>query len=162
MKNFKKWTGGFTLIELLVVVAIIGILASVVLGYLGTSKNKSEEAAVKANLNTVRNQAELFYSNNGNSFLPAGGLLYIASCPVYDASGTNMFSRDKTISNAIAEAKIRGSGIAYCYNSSLLWAVAVGLKSNTNTSWCIDSAGNSKQVNSAPSSAINNITFSCN
>ncbi len=160
MNSFKK---GFTLLELLVVVAIIAIIVSVTLVSLNDSRNKGADAAVKSNLSTIRGQSELFYSNNDNKFLPPGGSTFdIASCPGYDPSGTNMFSSDKTISNAITEAVRRGANGSSCYNSALYWAIAVGLKSNPNRSWCIDSGGDSKEVASAPATAINDATFSCN
>jgi prepilin-type N-terminal cleavage/methylation domain-containing protein len=170
MKNFKKGSAsacrrrdGFTLLELLVVVAIIAIIASIILVSLGDSRNKGADAAVKSNLGTIRGQSELFYANNDNSFLPAGGSIFsVATCPLYNASGTNMLSKDKVIADAIAEAVKRGTNGSSCYNSNIAWAVAVGLKSNTNTSWCVDSGGNSKQVASVPGSAINGATFSCN
>jgi len=171
MNKFKKGftrtlsskVSGFTLLELLVVVAIIAIVISVTLVSLNTSKNKGADAAVKSNLSTVRGQSELFYANNDNKFLPSGGSNFgIATCPIYNASGTNMLSNNKTIADAIAEAVKRGTNGSSCYNSSLNWAVAVGLKSNATLSWCVDSGGNSKQVSSAPASAINGTTFSCN
>ena len=173
MKNFKKGfihqnfqkkiSGGFTLIELLVVVAIIGIVASIIFVALGDSQKRGGDAAIKANLNTIRGQAELFAANNGNSFIPSGGSTFTTNtCPTYNASGTNMLAKDKTIADAVAEALRRGNNGSSCYNSSLNWAVAIGLRSNANFSWCIDSGGNSKQVASAPASAINGTTFLCN
>ena len=164
MKNLSKsFKSGFTLIELLVVVAIIGVLASVVLASLNSAKKRGEDKAIATNLHTVANQAEIFSADNGNSYLPAGTgvVLPISTCPVYNASGTNMLSRNKIIADAIAEAVLRGNGSS-CYNSSTAWAVAVGLKVTANTSWCVDSTGKSKQVASLPSSAINASTFSCN
>jgi prepilin-type N-terminal cleavage/methylation domain-containing protein len=158
--NFKK---GFTLIELLVVVAIIALLTAVVLASLSTARGKSGDAAVKTNLGTIRSQAELFFANNSNSFLPSGGSTHaISACPAYSASGTNMLSKDKNIADAITEAKNRGSGVSSCYNSSTAWAVAVGLKTNSNNSWCIDSSGQSRQTTSMPGSSINATTFVCN
>ena len=159
--NLKK---GSTLIELLVVVAIIGILASVVLSSLSNARAKGGDAAVKSNLNIVRAHSEIFASNNSYSYLPAGGAAFgIASpCPAYSGVGTNMLSRDPNISAAVAEAINRGSGVSSCYNSATRWAVAVGLRTNANNSWCIDSAGNSKIVASVPGSAINASTFVCN
>lgn len=153
MKNYKK---GFTLIELLVVVAIIGVLASVILASSSGSRNKSADAGVKSNLNTIRGVSELFYSNNGNSFLPSGGVAIgiTTPCPTYVAGGTNMIIRDRTIADAIAEAVKQGGNGSSCYNSSVNWAVAVGLKTSANTSWCVDSGGASRQVNSVPGSAI--------
>jgi prepilin-type N-terminal cleavage/methylation domain-containing protein len=163
MKNKKSLNRGFTLIELLVVVAIIAILVSVVLVSLSNAKNKGADASVKTNLNTVRGESELFFSNNDNKFLPAGGSTFaIATCPLYNAAGTNMLSRDKSIAYAIAEATKRGGNGNSCYNSSTAWAVAVGLKTSATTSWCIDAGGASKQVASAPGSAINAVTFLCN
>lgn len=161
MKNIKISQKGFTLIELLVVVGIIGILAAIVLASLNSAKTKGEDKAVASNLHSVINQAELFFANN-NSYLPTNGAVFgIDVCPSYSESGRDMLSVDKVLASAIAEAVLRGSGSA-CYNSRDHWAVAVGLKSNTNTSWCVDNAGSAKLVNSIPSEAINPVTFNCN
>ena len=152
---------GFTLIELLVVVAIIGLLASITLGYLGDAKKKGDDTAVKSNLVAMRSAAEIFYLDNTNSYLPAGGVTFsIATCPVYDPAGTNMLSQSKNIAAAIAEAVKRGNNSS-CYNSSNTWAVAIGLKLVPNTSWCVDNSGAARQVASDPSSAINPLTFLC-
>src|SRR3989338_280435 len=162
-QNFlKKISGGFTLIELFVVVAIIGILASVVLVSLSNAKKRGEDTAVKTNLHTTINQAELFYLDNNDSYLPAGGSTFnIAPCPSYDASGTNMLSVNKVMADALTEAINKGNGSS-CYNSTNIWAIAVGLKLEANTSWCVDNTGIAKMVNSLPSDAINADSFSCN
>ncbi len=155
--NTKK---GFTLIELLVVVAIIALLTSVILVSLSTARNKGGDGAVKANLATIRGQAELYFANNSNSFLPTGGTAHPQSaCPVYGAAAANMLTRDRTIADAIAEAKNRGSGVTSCYNSATQWAVAVGLK--TTGSWCIDSSGNSKYYSGMPGAAFPTPNFVC-
>ena len=62
----KKFNRGFTLIELLVVIAIIGILSSVVLASLNTARGKGTDAAIKAQLASMRAQAEIYYDTNGN------------------------------------------------------------------------------------------------
>lgn len=169
--NFKRgltrraMTEGFTLIELLIVVAIIALLAGVVLASLNNARLKGGDAGVKSNLHTLTNQAEIFFSNNGNSYLPAGGTAIgiTTPCPAYDSSGngSNMFSNNKVLADALAQALSSGSGSS-CYNSSAVWAAAVGLKTNAGASWCVDSSGASKQVASAPASAINAGTFLCN
>jgi prepilin-type N-terminal cleavage/methylation domain-containing protein len=163
MKNplLRNFHSGFTLIELLVVVAIISVISAVIFAALGSARAKGGDAAIKTNLSTVRSMSELFYLSNG-SFLPSGGSTFaIAACPVYSASGTNMLSKDSVIASAVAEAVKRGNSSS-CYNSAIAWAVAVGFKSDSNVSWCIDNTPTSKQVNSAPATAINGTTFTCN
>lgn len=66
--NNISFRRGFTLIELLVVIAIIGILASVVLASLNSARDKGADAAIKANLNNIRAQAEIVYDDNSNSY----------------------------------------------------------------------------------------------
>lgn len=161
MKKFKTHRG-FTLIELLVVVAIIGILAAIVLTSLSSAKNKGGDAGVQTDLGSIRNQAELFYSNNNNSYLPAGGSTFaIATCPTYSASGTNMLAKDQNLANEIAGAVGNGKGSA-CYNSATNWAVAVALKSGGTAgdtipdSWCVDNTGISKSYTWAAGETITN------
>jgi prepilin-type N-terminal cleavage/methylation domain-containing protein len=160
MKNKKR---GFTLLELLVVVGLIAILSAVVIVSINNARSKGGDAGVKTNLHTVSNQAELFFLNNTNSYLPSGGSTFsIATCPTYSAVGTNMLSRDSIMAQAIDKAVNNGGNGSSCYNSSTAWAVAVGLKSSTTSSWCVDNTGSSRVVASAPASAINATTFSCN
>ncbi|HXF43996.1 MAG TPA: prepilin-type N-terminal cleavage/methylation domain-containing protein [Candidatus Paceibacterota bacterium] len=57
MKNRK----GFTLIEMLVVVAIIGLLSSVVVVGLGSSRSKARDAKRIADIQQIQNALELAY-----------------------------------------------------------------------------------------------------
>lgn len=113
---------GFTLIELLVVIAIIGILSSVVLASLNTARDKGEDAAVKANLNNIRAQAELVYD---------------------DASGSYDGVCDNTqVSNAVTAAS--GS----CTDDANEWAVSAVL-SDGSTYYCADYTGFAGEVAAA-------------
>ncbi|HEU4677303.1 MAG TPA: type II secretion system protein [Candidatus Paceibacterota bacterium] len=125
MTNLYK--RGFTLIELLVVIAIIGILASVVLASLNSARDKGADAAIKSSINNARAQAELFYTNNSNS--------YSTVC----SSGTN------NISQMMTGATNAGSGSVVCADggAGTAWGAAAQLKSNTSLWYCVDSTGNS-------------------
>lgn len=159
MKNKLK---GFTLIELLVVVSIIGILASVILASLSTSKNKGGDAAIKNNLLSVRAQAEIIHTGSGcyGDNNPVGE----TTCAPF-TEGTCTFATANTLfANAIVATQIQGAvkasggaaANAVCSSeaSGRAWAVAVVLKSDTGAAWCIDSSGTSKSFTGTPADAI--------
>lgn len=141
---------GFTLLELLVVVGLIGIISAIVVVSLDSSRKSGDDAAVKSNLRTIANQAEIFYLDNGNSY----GEDFASACPEADPSSGVMYAGDSVMAEAIAEAVKRGNG-SYCYSDQSKWAVAVGLKSNANASWCIDSQGAALQINGRPNRVAN-------
>lgn len=89
--------GGFTLIELLVVIAIIGILASIVLASLSTSRRKGRDARRLTDIKQIQLALELYYeSSTPRSYPPVNlwanltGLVtggYIAKLPVDPVGG---------------------------------------------------------------------------
>ena len=68
-----KKNKGFTLIELLVVIAIIGILASVVMVSLGSSKNKAQAVATKRSLKSLSSSISLCCNSGGTLLSTPGG-----------------------------------------------------------------------------------------
>ena len=117
----KKLNRGFTLIELLVVIAIIGILSSVVLASLNTSRTKGQIAAIKSNLANMMLQAELTYDDVGN---------YSTVC-----------TTDSKIISMLANINSNG-GTASCYSyDGTRWGVSAKLNSDNTKNFSVDSVG---------------------
>lgn len=80
MKNIST-KKGFTLLELLVVIAIIGILASVVMVSVGTSRDKAKRSAFKAEISALVKPSVNYCLNNAS-----GTFSYVAGSRI--AAGT--------------------------------------------------------------------------
>lgn len=133
----KVHSKGFSLIELLVVIAIIGILSSVTLATLNVARAKGADAAIKADLDSLRKQASLYFDENSNYGPDA------VDC-------TSGIFVDPVIANAIIHAETVSTATATCVSddadpaagTATSWAVSVPLKTDSTVSWCIDSSEN--------------------
>ena len=146
MKRFSK---GFTLIELLVVIAIIGLLSSVVLASLSTARGKGNDSAIKSQLSSIRAQAEIYRISNGSFNFSAPAVATTAN--ICGSQANTMFSDPKINQLIVAANTSAGAGLI---NSCMatqgalgLWAVAVTYKTDQTKAWCVDSSGNSKEIN---------------
>lgn len=107
--NKKK---GFTLIELLVVIAIIGILSSIVLVSMGSSRAKAKDAVRKAAMRQLVSAQEMYYAENdvyyASSTYPVAIGTYMVRTPIDPTnSGSYVY---KTLDNTGA-----GNNQYFCY-----------------------------------------------
>ena len=116
---FTKKHRGFTLIELLVVIAIIGILASIVLVSLGGTRARAQDAAIKANMDSMRLACEMYFTDNLTYTNCSTDPSFTAAQTAAEANGASF-----TIN-------FKADGTAYCIQSTLV----------REGSWCVDSAG---------------------
>ncbi len=129
----KLQTKGFSLIELLVVIAIIGILSSVTLATLNVARAKGADAAIKADLDSIRKQVGLYFDDNTHYGSDA------ADCT------TGIFT-DPVIVSAITHAESVSGATATCVSddsdpaagTATSWAISVPLKTDGTVSWCVD------------------------
>jgi len=122
---------GFTLIELLVVVSIIGVLASVVLTSLGSARGKASDVKIKSQLNSMRNQAEL-YSGNGAAFTT--GTCVLNGGTIFDTANDGLWN----LFNGLTASTTRCGSNLGPPSSGTAWAVAAQTASGA---WCVDSTG---------------------
>lgn len=125
---------GFTLIEMLVVIAVVGILSAAVLTALGPARNKAKDSRIISAINQVRAVAETLYDGD-YGVLPSGAVV---------ETEANFGRLAKDINSNQGELNINLAG------DSLSYSAYSKLASDSSKYYCVDSAGNTEELSSAP------------
>lgn len=106
----KKTSYGFTLIELLVVISIIGLISSVLLVAVNSTRIKARDAKRRADLKQVSSALELYYADFAT---------YLVTGTGYNGTGTGWLSSESG-SPPYTTSVIRGLKNAGILNSTSL------------------------------------------
>jgi prepilin-type N-terminal cleavage/methylation domain-containing protein len=141
--NYKK---GFTLIELLVVISIIGLLSSIVLASLNTTRVKAADAAIKENLRGIISSSEIEYSTLGYSYNTTGNLIDTTTCSaLLPANTTGTILQNTSIQAAINDIKKNNGGIDITCNipaDGKSYTITAKLKTPSTSASVNNSSGN--------------------
>ncbi|MFA6554645.1 MAG: RDD family protein [Candidatus Paceibacterota bacterium] len=115
---------GIIIATILPIIMIVGILSSVVLVSLNTAREKGRDARTRANIMSIRANAEIYYSINNNSYSTAN------NC----SSGMFADKNIQAIISNMTDTKVT------CYAEDKSYAVSAKL-STPGSSYCIDNEG---------------------
>jgi len=132
---------GFTLVELLIVIAIVGILASIILASMQSSRNRAKDSAIIQSLRDLRSVAELHYNEN---------YTYVGVCNSADntITDTGNFGRLEGYVNENI-----GTGVLTCNDDLSGYAVIADL--HNGNCWCVDYQGAGEVIPSSGNTCAN-------
>ncbi len=122
---------GFTLIEMLVVIAVVGILAATVITSIGPARSKAKDSRIRSAVNQIRSLAEANYN---------------AAEGKYDAITSDT---EYTSLTGDIEANDGTPGGGYDADNETYYFYS-SLASDSDTYFCVDSAGNTYTGSSEP------------
>ncbi len=145
-KGNSKLSLGFTLVELMVVIAIITAISSVVLVSLNAARAKSANTTIKANLNSLRAQALVFYDTPNPNY--PGYIFNYSPGGSYNGGCNKLGSvlNDQKFSEMIQANNRISPSSSYCEVRFNSWFAITQLVTAENgiTWWCVDETGASR------------------
>jgi prepilin-type N-terminal cleavage/methylation domain-containing protein len=166
MKHNQNSIRGFTLIEILVVIAIIGVLATIVIGGISNARTKAADSVIKSSLDSIVLSAQNYYDDNGENY---GNNIWVTKndCPELNGARDNMMD-DPSIRSALESAMKQANGRdpvtgirenTRCYvDTNKGWVFSVPLKSDPLKAYCIDSVGSRSIVATDPDNTTSSQT----
>ena len=167
-RSFRRHAAhGFTLIELLIVVIIIAILAAIAIPQFANTSGDAQEAALDANLNTVRSAIELYRVQHRNVFpsvVASSGSNASACTTAGGVAGTGALNTSTAFneqltyfSNASGETcSVRDAGNVFALGPYLKSVPAEQISNPPNSTVAVVSTGTLDQ---APSAATGGYQF---
>jgi len=73
MKAKTSKVRGFSLVELVIVIVILGVIAAIAIPRISSGSKNAGEAALRANLQSIRNAIDWYYGEHHNTFPGANG-----------------------------------------------------------------------------------------
>lgn len=149
LKEFKRACSikperrrGFSLIELLISISIIGILGSIILSSVSSSRGKGFDSKIKQQLNSFRTASEIYFSEHDGSFGPP-----TSSCG--GVTNTTLFNNLQPTSGNpgvyITAGNLPDFSTVDCESTDTDYTVKASLYSG-NEYWCVDGRGNSRLI----------------
>ena len=146
---------GFTLIELLIVIAIIGVLSSIVIASLQSSRKRAYEVSAKNEINQLNNALQLYLNDTNGTYPPDVSRDLPAEIKVYLGSNNSsewpkapwpgsVYDWDNWIigGQRVVQISIRfcpaGGGLSTCKFPNETWAQNFGV--NSAYYYCLEGA----------------------
>jgi len=123
---------GFTLVEILIVVVILGILAAIVIPQFTSASTEAKNNSLKADLQTLRSQIELFKIQHDDTW-PGGGMGSLTDVQFV----TDMTTRQTYGGKAYGPYMQKVPANAFT-NSGTMTFVATGSHENNAAGWNMD------------------------
>ena len=129
---FSNFISAFTVVELLIVIAIIGVLASVIIGSLNSARDDGVSAKIKSELTTLAKRA---------------GIERVSMMTFDVVCGSNAITQATSITTIIDAIERFSPEAIVCNSSTEAYAVSAALSATEY--WCVDNQGASRAI-SAP------------
>ena len=168
-KTYQPKAHGFTLVEIMVVIAIIGILAAIVLTFLGGAREKAKSASIMSEMKSLQTVLmSHFFIENETPILGTDCVMIMS--PNSDRPCDNESCRNarnllidiKLQAGDTGERMIKNGYVVCTIQSETNWCIVSSLPDDRSKSFCIDGNGANKKLNRPVTIGEHAGTSACN